>query len=66
MERREKKTITYRTGAIAFNMIVALFFGIPLGLATIFGVGIAVILTGWYYMHEMLWEKREKESERDE
>lgn len=58
MDKREKKTITYRIGAIVSNMIVALLFGIPLEFATIFGVGIEVIHTGWYYVHEMLWERR--------
>ena len=65
MEKREKKTITYRIGAIASNVLVALIFGIPFELATIFGVGIEVIHTGWYYVHEILWERKKDDENAD-
>lgn len=53
------KTITYRLGAVLITISICSIYKVPIEISTLVGILIEIAHTGYYYIHEKLWERYE-------
>jgi uncharacterized membrane protein len=52
------KTLVYRIIAVLIGITIGLLMGVPVEIATTYGIVVEIVHTVWYYLLEKKCEKR--------